>query len=422
MRASIVIIGGGVMGTSIALQAARRSDPLSEPVLLLERRELAAGSSGRSGAILRQHYTDRELAGMARDSLRVYSTFLERTGHPIGFQSTGVLTLAGPENPESMERVRTNVAMHQSIGIDTRVVDADEIRELVPGIVVGDENIAAYEPGAGFVDAVRTVEAFAALARYRGATTRCGVDVTGIVVEKDRVVGVETTDGSFEARQVVLAAGPWAPRFLAELGVELPLRVLKPQQYFIEMPDPMFSQLDTARERALEDPDLDPRLVVADETPPAAHPVLLDLERGNYGRCEPSEGRTRTGKMDYSDAEVLADPDAMDEVVSEEFSRWARAELARRMPIYEGRPDVGVQAGWYTVTPDAQAMLGPVPGIEGLFLAAGFSGHGFKLAPSIGEGLTQMLFDEPVSAFAPEFFSPERFLRKDVEWRGQFGL
>src|SRR5687768_6275675 len=117
MRARILVAGGGVMGVSIAERCARRAaDPNRDPVVLLERRALAAGSSGRSGAILRQHYRDAEVARMARDSLREYASFETRTGVSIGFHRTGVLTLAGPRRPEWCARIRENVAMLRGLG------------------------------------------------------------------------------------------------------------------------------------------------------------------------------------------------------------------------------------------------------------------------------------------------------------------
>jgi sarcosine oxidase subunit beta len=122
MRARILVAGGGIMGVSIAQRCAQRTvDPNREAVVLLERRQLGAGSSGRSGAILRQHYHDPVVARMARDSLREYASFEMRTGNPIGFQRTGVLTLAGPHQPEWCERIRANVAMLRDLGVDTRI-------------------------------------------------------------------------------------------------------------------------------------------------------------------------------------------------------------------------------------------------------------------------------------------------------------
>jgi len=434
------------MGTSIAMQVARRSDPLKQPVLLLERSHLAAGSTGRSGAILRQHYSDRELAGMARDSLREYSGFRARTGYSVGFQACGVLTLAGPGSPGSVELVRENVRMQQTLGIDTRLVDAAEIRALARGIQIEEQAIGAFEPGAGVCDPKRTVESFASLARYYGATTRSGEDVLEVLVEAGRVCGVRTRTETIEADQVVLAAGPWSRGLLEPLGIELPLRVLGPQQHFVEALDVGGGASGSARPEvspplgdpgepsipgalllgggleSLGDPDLEGRFEEPEPDLSHAHPVILDLEAGHYARCDPQTGQTRVGKMDYTGMARLEDPADLPEAVSGDFQRWAREALVERMPAYAERADTGGQLGWYTVTPDAQPMLGPWPGIEGLYLVAGFSGHGFKLAPSVGLGLTQMLFGEPVSAFDTGFFAPTRFASAPPEWGGRYGI
>jgi glycine/D-amino acid oxidase-like deaminating enzyme len=403
VKAKVVIVGGGVMGVSIAWHAAARADPVEEPVVLLEKKALAAGSSGRSGAILRQHYSQREVAAMARDSLQVYTEFERKTGRSIGFQKTGVLTVAGPDRPEDVELVERNVAMQVSIGIDTRLVDAGEMRRLVPGIAVRDGSVGAYESGGGGVDPVATVEAFAALAREKGASTIVGAAATGFLRRGGRVVGVATERGPIEAEAIVVAAGPWTRGLLLEIGVDLPLRVVRPEQHFVEMPSvPRQPAAGNEKESELE---------------PAAHPVVLDLEHGFYSRCESHDSplgfpapRTRIGRMDYAEDAEVEDPDAADETGSAEFRRWARAHLESRMPPYRDRADVGSMIGMYTLSPDAQALIGPV-GEPGLFVVGGFSGHGFKLAPSIGEGVAQMLWGEPVSAFDVGFFSPDRFRR-----------
>ncbi len=432
------------MGTAIAWYAAQRFDPLVEPVLLLEKKDLAAGSSGRSGAILRQFYSDRVVAAMARDSLRVYATLEARTGRSIAFQQMGVLTLAGPDKPEDVALIRRNVAMQIEIGIDTRLVDAAEIRRLVPGIAVQDGTVGAFEPGGGGVDPVRTVNVFAALARESGASIRTGVAVTGFVVRSGRIEGVETDSGRIEAATVVVASGPWTRALFAPLGVELPLRVVRPEQHFIEppvanvqrgsSPPPATASIERAESVARRaagtspsvsapDAELDARFAEAHpRLAPAAHPVLLDLEHGFYTRCESHAARTRVGHMDYAHDGEISDPDQLDETVSAEFKSWAHASLSRRLPLYAGQKDAGSTVGMYTVSPDAQALIGPVNGIQGLFVVSGFSGHGFKLAPSIGEGVTQMIRGEPVSAFDTDFFSPQRFATVGTHAGRAFGL
>jgi glycine/D-amino acid oxidase-like deaminating enzyme len=409
------------MGVSIAWHAALRFEPGESPIVLFEKTVLAAGSSGRSGAILRQFYTQPEVAGMARDSLAVYAGFERRTGRRIGFQRSGVLTVVGPDDAESIALVDRNVEMMLGLGIEVRRLDAAAIRGLVPGIEVRDGSIAAYEPGGAAVDPVATVEALAALARENGAVTRLGNAVRGFLRSGDRVVGVETDEGPVEAEAVVVAAGPWARNLLLRAGIDLPLRAVRPEQHFVEAP-PSRPRVTAPRDRdALRGPE---------ELEPAAHPVLLDLEHGFYARIEQHtsrEGlaapRTRIGSMDLSRDADVPDPDRLDELVSDEFRAWARSRLEARMPAYERREDVGSLVGMYTLSPDSQALIGPIEGVPGLLVVAGFSGHGFKLAPSIGEGVAQMLNGEPVSAFDVDFFSPQRFrgARASARTRG-FGL
>lgn len=422
MQVRTLIIGGGVMGTSIAMHVARRSAPLTEPVLLLERSRLAAGSSGRSGAILRQHYAERELAGMARDSLRQYAGFEGQTGYPVGFQACGVLTLAGPGDHEARELVRSNVELQRGLGIDTRLVDAAGMRGLVRGIEVAEGALGAYEQSAGVCDPKLTVESFASVARYHGATTRCGVEVLELLMDGGRVHGVRTSTETIEAQQVVLAAGAWSGSLLAPLGIELPLRILAPEQHFVETLEVPRALLTRAQEQGLGDSEFEERFGRSRAPGVHAHPVILDLETGHYSRCEPDADRTRVGRMDYARAARLTHPAELSETVSADFQGRARQALVQRLPAYTRQQDTGGQSGWYTVTPDARPVLGPWPGVEGLFLAAGFSGHGFKLAPSVGLGLTQQLRGEPVSAFDTEFFAPGRFGDGPATWGERYGL
>lgn len=419
MRAKVVVIGGGVMGAAIAWQLALRLDPHEEPVVLLEKKELAAGSSGRSGAILRQQYSDRVLASMARDSLRVFAGFERATGRYIGFVRMGVLTIAGPAQREQQELLRRNVAMQRELGIEVELLDAAGMQRVAPGLAVREGSLGAFEPGGGGVDPLRSVEAFAALARENGAATRLCVRVESIRVEQGRVRGVETSDGFVEAEHAVVAAGPWSRALLEKLGIRLPLRAVRPEQYFKEM---------------LEGPRSADELRGGDEhearlawskpvLPTPAHPVLLDLEGNFYSRCQPHEGRTRVGRMDYSEDAEVADPDRVDETVSASYVEWARERIEERVPAYRGKQDAGTSVGLYTLTPDAQALIGARREVAGLWLATGFSGHGFKLAPSVGEGVAQMVCGQPVSAFDAAFFDPHRFDGKAAAASGRaFGL
>lgn len=407
------------MGASIALHRARATDPIAAPVLLLERRHFGAGSSGRSGAICRQFYSDRELIGMARDSLRAYANFETRHARPIGFTRCGVLTIGGPRQSSTLDLVRRNVELMRECGAEVELVDAPTMRRLVPGIEVDDRALGAWEPESGFVDPQRTVDAFVAAARGAGAIAQQGVEVLDLAVEGARVVRVRTSDGEHSCERLVVAAGPWTRRLLTRVGVDLPLAVVRPEQHFVAMlPERMKTR--PAVSGAL-DAEFDARFAASAEPEPA-HPVLLDLELGYYTRCEPQRDRTRVGGMDYHRDHALQDPDALDEQVSAEFSRWSRDVLAERLPRYAAQPDAGVLAAWYTLTPDSQALIGRCPGFENLFVVSGFSGHGFKLAPSVGEGVARMLAGEPVGSFDTRFFDPARFAAGAISRVGAFGL
>lgn len=410
------------MGAAIAWELARRADPIDAPVVLYEKTRLAAGSSGRSGAILRQFYSDRELVVMARDSLRTYARISATTGRDVAFQRMGVLTIGGPAVPDTIDLVRRNAELLRANGVDARVLGAAEMRALVPGLAVDERAVGCHEPDGAGVDPVRTVEAFAALAREAGAITRIGERVRALLVEDGRVRAVRTDAGVVACERVVVAAGPWSAPLLRAIGVELPLHVVRPEQQFLALPSGR-GAATSERDDPVADSVLDRFGVAPRRLPAPAHPVILDLERGYYTRCESHASRTRVGRMDHSQDAEIPDPDALDETVSDEFRRWARESIESRLPAYRDEPDAGSIVGLYTLTPDAQAAIGPWPTLPNLWLATGFSGHGFKLAPSVAAGLGEMIDGEPVTAFDPAFFAPERFLGARASTGGRaFGL
>ncbi|MDP6762658.1 MAG: FAD-binding oxidoreductase [Planctomycetota bacterium] len=440
-RANTVVVGGGITGLSIAVHTARRLDPLREPVMVLERDHLGSGSSGGADGTLRQYYASPVTAGMARDSLRVYASFEERVGRSIGFLRCGVLTISPSAQAADRKALRQNLRILCELGIEAREMDAAAMRELIGGIEVSDDARGVFEPQTGFVDPAATVEAMAALARSSGATIRCASEVSEVLVDGGRVRGVRTGEETVECERVVIAAGGWSGGLLSRLGVDLPLRAMRVPQHFVSTPgasddepgcesDPLagdsleasgatrFYDAESGElvAAALEDED-------ASEVRRAAHPVLLDQELGFYARCEPCTGRTRVGRLGYEGWEEVDRPADTATQADVDFGRWARETLARRLPAYAQSRDEGSTPWCCSLTPDAQALLGPTGGVEGLFVASGFSGHGFQLAPAVGEGMAQMLAGQPVSAFDPVFFDPGRFAAVPAARSGgAFGL
>ncbi len=408
MKAKILIVGGGASGTSLALHAASRTDPLREPVVLIEKGRLGSGSSGRSGAIVHQAYSDRALAGMSRDAVKYYATMRASTGRVVGYRQTGVVVLANRKDAQSLARFREDVEMQRSIGIDATIVGAEEMRQIVPGFEIEDDALGCFQPDGGFIDPERTINAFAKLARAKGAVTRTGIANPRVLIEGGRAVGVETDAGTFHAPNVVLATGAWTPSILEGLGVRWPMKVMRTEEsYFamprVELPDDQEDNLSGEggfETRFVPDPL---------ETMPVAHPVVIDTGTGFHARCEPMAMRTRIGRLGFDQLEEITEPDQVSDEVSEEFKTWARNALSSRLPVYRDMEDVGSASATVTLTPDGLPIIGAVKEIPGLWVVTGFSGNDFHLAPSIGEGLAQMVLGEPVSAFDPKFFSPDRF-------------
>ena len=374
----VVVIGGGVMGLAIAAQLRSQG---AGSVVLLERSFLGAGESGKSGAILRQHYSHVQTIRMARSSLAEFAGFQERTGRDIGFRRTGMLFLVPAADRESLA---ANVALQKAEGVQVELLDAEGLRGLEPRGRFEDVG-AAWEPEAAHVDPVRTVGAFGAEATRLGVDVQIGCEVVGIVVEEEagarRVSGVETSAGRIATRSIVAATGPWSSRLLQAIGIEMPLEVVRPQQAFLRPP-----------------------VDFGDD-----HPIIADLPNEVY--FKPEGGATRVGQIAY-DHDDRVDPDDYDEGVASEFVHDARARVAKRLPAYGRAVLWGGGSGLYTITPDAHAVIGPLPGLEGFVLVTGFSGHGFKLSPAVGRGVAEFVLNGSTRALDLDFFDPDRFRRR----------
>src|SRR5262249_55957840 len=202
----ILIVGGGVIGTSIAWPLARRKPGR---IVVLEKSFPGAGSSGKSGAIIRQHYSNRLTAAMAQQSLRLFERFDEVVGGPPIFTHTGMVLVVNERDRAGLE---ANIALQRELGIDVRLVSAAELAEIDPNARLADAERAAFEAEAGYGEGGRGVASFADAARRDGVDVREGVEVKAMVIDGGRVAGVDTNEGRYHSRTVVLATGPWAAR------------------------------------------------------------------------------------------------------------------------------------------------------------------------------------------------------------------
>lgn len=354
----IVVVGGGIMGASLAWHLARRG----ARVALLERDVIAAGASGKTGALLRRHYSNRPEAILAQRGWQTFAAWPEVVGgEPVHTPCGLIVTVdTSPGHEANIDRLHRNVELQNALGIPSRVVTQAELRELQPHATWDDVTHAAYEPDSGFVDAIAATRAMAAAARDAGAAVCEGVTVEGVAIAGDRVQGVRTAEGVIPAGRVVLAAGPWTPRLLAGTGVTLPIEALRVQIAILQRP------------LSLEPP----------------HMVYLDTAAGIF--CRPwAPGRTMIG-VGGGDQHDPVDPDRYELRNDREYGRLAIAAIARRIPGMRDAVYLHGHAGLYDMTPDAHPILGGA-GPEGLFVMAGFSGAGFKKGPAVAEAMSDLL-------------------------------
>jgi sarcosine oxidase subunit beta len=353
----IVIIGGGVMGASIAYHLARQG---GASVTLIERRALGNGTTGRSGAIVRQHYSNDFTVRMAHDSLRIFQHFDEMVGGDCGFVNTGMLVLAGKDAEEAL---RANVRLQQAQNVKTRMIPPAEIAQIAPGY--SGDGIAAgcYEEDAGVADPMATTHCFAARARQMSVTIREGVEVTRIVTSGERVIGVEAAGELLEARTVIVAANVWSKALVEPLGITLPL--IATRHPMVALRRPSYSG-----ERK------------------GMHAVCLDMLRAIYLRPDLG-GITLVGSTE--NVFSPSDPDAYAQGLSEEEIASFHARSGACFPALQRAVPRGGWAGIYDDTPDFHPILDRLPDYQGLYCAAGFSGHGFKLSPIVGQWMAELV-------------------------------
>lgn len=373
--AEVVVIGGGITGTSAAFQLARRG----LKVALVEKRFIAAGSTGKSSAIIRQHYSNEVTARMALYSLRVWQNFVEAVGGDADFVTTGFVVLVDEKDRAGLME---NIAMQQSIGVNTRFVSSDELRKLEPGITETRDIVGAYEPEGGYADPASAASSFAKAAQRHGAVIHQDTLVTNIIMSGGRVTGVQTSQGEIHTAAVVNCANAWAPLIGKMVGVNLPVEASRHQVATFQRP----------RSHA------------------HAHLIGADFVHQTYYR--PEGGLlTLVGSIEASEAEHKIDPDHYNESADYEFIEDAAQRIRNRYPYMEQALSKGGWSGIYGVTPDWHPIIDEVPSSSGFFVAAGFSGHGFKLGPAVGVMIADMVSraSSPTAGLERSLFRFARF-------------
>jgi sarcosine oxidase, subunit beta len=372
--ADVVVIGAGVNGLATAFELKRRG---AGSVVILERKHVGAGATGKSGALIRQHYTNVPEALLTLHSMETFTNWNDAVGHgDPRFEQPGFLRVVAPEDER---KLRANVQNLRDAGINTWIVTPDEIAEIEPLLFTGDIAAAAFEPDAGYADPNATMYGYAEAATANGAMLMLDCEATRIDVRADRVVAVETSRGRIETPQVLVAAGPWADRLLDPVGLTIGLTPYKSQVVIFRWPMIMPQN--------------------------RKHRVVIDTVNKSWLRPEGDAG-TLIG-IEFKDR--TGNPDTFPQFPPIEYIDQARDALAARFPVFTGATMRGGWTGMYMMSPDHHPIIGKMDQIEGLFVMTGDSGSSFKTAPATGICLAELMTDGKSSLVDLTPFRPSRF-------------
>lgn len=365
MGVDVVVIGGGIVGASIAYQLSLRG----QRVTVLERAMLGSGSTSRAAGLLGQLRSSEAATSMLMESLEIVRS-IERELDVALFVETGSLRIA--TTPEREQETRDSVAFGQGLGLDIRLVDVSELQSLAPYMANEDVRAASHCPSDGHLMPAELHAAFVKLARDKGVVFKQHTPVREITIEGGRAVGVETDDGRISAGAVVNATGPWSYGMAEEAGSVLPTVAIG-HSYVTTTPDTRF---DVGRRT----------------------PAVRDYDHRIYSR--PDAGGLLVGiyeaepqVYDMKELGESFDMSAM-RVAQDDLTVAHLLEAARhRFPfLREGIP-FQVTHGIMTFTPNGSPMCGEVPGIAGLYHCAGFCGHGIVRSPVVGAIMADLILD-----------------------------
>jgi sarcosine oxidase subunit beta len=385
----VIVIGAGVIGCSVAYHLAKLG---AKSVLVLEQSQIGAGTTSQSSGILRTHYSVPENVALAKDSWKVFTDFANYLGDDdaaAGLVKCGYL-IAAPEGPK-LSPLTAALAAQQAQGIEVQLLDRQQGEALLPIASLADAALIGYEPEAGFADAYLVATSFARAARRGGVKIMEGVAVTKLVHDGNRVVGVETSQGNFQCSTLVSTQNIWAAQLQNWVGLPMPV---VPERHTV---------------LALEGP----------QAYSFAMPVFKDLGSPGMLYCR-SYGGTQMLVSEGTVGETLHDLNNEQGDISLDYIVSIGEQVAARFPSFG---EAGMASSWtgvYDVTPDWNPVLGRVPGIDGVVVGYGFSGHGFKLSPAVGRVLAQeALGMTPDTSLAP--YAYERFATGHL-LVGKYGL
>jgi sarcosine oxidase, subunit beta len=368
--ADVVIVGGGVVGTSAAYHLAHAG---AGRVVLLERADhVAAGSTGACAGGFRHQFSSEVNVRLSRASIPMITGFTEEHGLPLDVHQEGYLFLVRTEDLWR-DYVAAN-ELHHALGVGAEILTPEEAADLIPGIALDGVVGATFGPNDGIADPSGLTQGYATLARRAGAEIELGVQARAVRVAGGHVRGVKTDGGPVDAGVVVNAAGPWAGGLAATAGVELPIEPI-PRHVLVTGGFP---------------------------GAPSRRTLVIDAQSSFYFHRE-GEGVLMGKGSPREHASFSTTPD--ESFLSEEL-------LPTAVRVFPPLEDATVEHAWvglYEMTPDRHPIVGEAPGVEGFYLANGFSGHGFQHAPVVGKLLAEMIVDGEAKTVDVSSLGLERF-------------
>lgn len=376
-QAEVVVIGGGVMGASVAYHLALRGQ---KDVVLLEKQPFfGLGATGRCAGGIRYQFSTEINVRLSQLSLPMLERFEAETGQAIDLHWCGYLFLL--TNERDVAAFRGNVALQNSLGVPTEWLSGDEVRRRLPQLAAEDVLAAAFHAGDGLADPHGVVAGYISAGRRLGVTALTETAVIRILTHNGRITGVETNQGVIACPVVVNAAGPWAGLVSETAGVGLPITAVRRQMLTTT---PM--------------PDI-----------PADFPFVIDFAQSLYFHRE-GEGLL-TGMSNP------AEPPGFDEAVDDDWEERHMEAAISRLPLLAHAGRLSGWAGLYEITPDAHPIISAVPELPGYYVVGGFSGHGFMHGPAAGLLLAEIILDGQattldISSLAYQRFAERRLIQE----------
>ena len=355
--AEVVIIGGGISGAATAYYLAKKG---VKDVVLIEKEYISSGATGRCGAGIRQQWGTEMNCIISKHSCEMFEQAQEELEYEydIEFKQGGYLLLASTEKEE--EQFKKNIKLQNSLGIDSKLLTLDEAKEIVPFLNTDGLVCCAFHQKDGHLNPFHTTQAYVNAAKRLGVDVNTFTEVTDISVENGKIVGVKTNKGDISTNIVVNAAGGWAQKIGQMAGVDLPLYSERHQ------------------------------ILVSEPIDEILKPMVMSFSLNLYCQQVPHGGiiMGRGDETEPRDLRVTSSWQFLDEMAK---------TVTHILPPLKNIRVLRQWAGLYNMSPDRQPIYGPVDEVEGFYVAAGFSGHGFMFGPSTGVIMSEYILGEEMS-------------------------